>query len=502
MESILLGFSVCLLPVNLLSCFIGTLVGTLIGVLPGIGPVATMALLLPLTFGLSPVSAVIMLAGIYYGAQYGGSTTSILVNIPGEATSVMTCVDGYQMARQGRAGPALGIAAFGSFIAGMLGVAGTMLFARPLSTLALQFGPAEYCSLIFASLMLVGYLGGGSLLKSSIMALVGLLIGSVGSDMVTLAPRFTFGISEFDDGIGMAPILIGLFGVAEVLDNLEEIGKQKEIVQNKVKNILPSLRDWKESIGSILRGFTIGFPLGLIPGGGALIPTFVSYAVEKKVSKHPENFGHGAIQGVAGPESANNAGAQGAFIPLLCLGIPSNAIMAILLGALMIHGVKIGPLLLSQHPDIFWGVLVSMFIGNVMLLVLNIPLIPLWVSVLRMPYSYLFPLIILLCLVGTYSINSSLLDLVVMIIFGVAGYWMRKHHYPPTSLVMGLILSPILEETFRQAMILFQGRISIFVTRPISAVFLMVGLAIFCITVFPWTGSKLKSLLQLRSIKE
>ena len=461
-----------------MSCFVGALLGTLIGVLPGIGPVATMALLLPITYYLPPVSAIIMLAGIYYGAQYGGSTTSILVNIPGEVTSVVTCLDGYQMARSGRAGPALGISAFGSFIAGTLGVIGLTIFGPFLSNFALNFGPPEYFSLIFTSLTLVGYLGGKSFIKGLIMAAAGLLIGTVGRDLITSEPRFTFGITEFDDGIQIVPILMGLFGIAEILSNVEEVLAKRTVIATKFKNLFPSLQDWKDSVGPIFRGTVLGFSLGLIPGGGGLVSTFLSYAIEKRLSKHPEKFGHGAIEGVAGPEAANNAGSQAAFIPLLCLGIPPNAVLAVLLGALMIHGVKTGPLLISEHPDLFWGVATSMYVGNVMLLILNLPLIPLWVRVLSIPYYYLFPLILFLCLVGAYSVNNSLLDLTVLIIFGIVGYLMRKYEYAPAPFVMGLVLSPLLEETFRQSMIISQGQFSIFFTRPISVVFLVVAIGI------------------------
>ncbi len=478
------GFSIALVPINLLFCFIGCLLGTLVGVLPGIGAASTIALLMPITFRLSPVTAIIMLAGIYYGAQYGGSTTSILVNIPGEGTSVVTCIDGYQMARQGRAGPALGIAAFGSFIAGTLGVMALAFFGPPLAGFAIRFGPAEFSSLVFMSLMLVGYLGGKSLAKALAMTAIGLTIGAVGQDPVTIQPRFVFGILEFNSGINIVPILMGIFGVAEILLNVEKVVKP-DVLAARIKSFLPSLQDWRDSIGSILRGTGIGFFIGLIPGGGAIIPTFVSYAMERKLSRHPEQFGKGAIEGVAGPESANNAAAQGALVPLLTLGIPPNVTGALLLAALMIHGVRVGPLLIAQNPDVFWGCVTSMYVGNVMLLILNLPLIPLWVRVLKVPYYLLFPLITLLCLVGSYSINNSLLDLVVLIIFGVAGYLMKKYDYPPAPLVLGLILSPILERSFRQALIISRGHFSIFFTRPISAFFMIVAIGLLFSHFFP-----------------
>jgi putative tricarboxylic transport membrane protein len=464
-------------PGNLLACFVGALIGTLIGVLPGIGPVATISLLLPVTLYLSPISATIMLAGIYYGAQYGGSITSILLNIPGEATTVVTCIEGYKMARQGRAGPALAISAIGSFIAGSLGVIGLMLFGPPLANFALNFGPAEYSSLIFFSLMLVGYFGGKSLPKAIMMAAVGLLIGTVGQDFVTQEFRFDFGISEFADGISQVPILMGLFGVAEVLCNIEQVVRASTLTE-KIGRLWPSRKDWRDSIGAILRGSGIGFFMGIIPGSGAIIPPFTSYAIEKKISKHPEKFGNGAIEGLAGPESSNNAAAQGSFLPLLCLGLPPNAVAAILLGALMIHGVRVGPLLMSERPDLFWGVVTSMYVGNILLLILNLPLIPLWVRVLKVPYYILFPLILLFCLVGAYSVNNSLVDVVVLIVFGFAGYWMRKYEYEVAPLVLGLVLGPIFEYSFRQSIILSQGDLSVFITRPLSAVFIIAALAL------------------------
>jgi putative tricarboxylic transport membrane protein len=478
LDSLFSGFAVSLSPLNLFCCFIGALIGTLIGVLPGIGPVSTMALLMPLTFRMSPVSAIIMLAGIYYGAQYGGSTTSILVNIPGEATSVVTTMDGYKMALQGRAGPALGIAAFGSFIAGSLGVLGLSFFGPVLSDFAIRFGPPEFCSLVFVSLMLIGYLGGKSVMKALTMASIGLLIGTVGLDPINLQPRFVFGVSQFNDGINLVPILMGLFGLAEILLNVEKMITQ-EAITTKIDRIFPSRRDWRDSIGPILRGSGIGFFIGLIPGGGSIIPTFVSYAVEKRISKHPERFGNGAIEGVAGPEAANNAGAQGAFVTLLTLGIPPNVTGALLLGALMIHGVKIGPLLIVQSPDIFWGFVTSMYVGNLMLLILNLPLIPLWVRVLKIPYSILFPLIVLLCMVGAYSTQNSLLDLIVLIVFAIVGYLMKKYDYEPAPMVLGLILSPILEKSFRQSLIMSQGQFSVFFKRPISAFFMGIALCLF-----------------------
>ena len=474
-DPVLMGFSVALMPANLFYCFSGVFLGTLIGVLPGIGPAATVGLLVPLTLHLSPTAAIIMLAGICYGAQYGGSTTAILLNIPGESTAVMTTLDGYQMARQGRAGPALGMSAFGSFIGGTVGVIGLMSFGPPLTDFALKFGPPEYCSLILFALLLVGYFGGGSLLRSLLVTTVGLFLGTVGQDMETMIPRFTFGVTEFLDGIDIIPVIMGLFGVTEVLCNLEQI-QTASVFSGKIGRLLPLWKDWKDSLGPVFRGSALGFFLGTIPGAGATLSTFMSYAIEKRISKHPEKFGHGAIEGVAGPETANNAATQGNFLPLLCLGLPTNGAMAIILGALLIHGVKVGPLLLQNHPDLFWGVTTSMYVGNIMLLVLNIPLIPLWVRLLKVPYHLLFPLILFLCMIGVYSINNSLFDIGVMIGFGVIGYFMRKYQYEPVSLVLGMILAPILETAFRQTMIISKGSFGIFFTRPISAVFLIVAL--------------------------
>jgi len=478
MDSILSGFSVSLTPFNLLICFAGVLVGTLIGFLPGIGPIGTMALLMPITFRVPPVSAIIMLSGIYYGAQYGGSTTAILVNIPGEATSAMTCLDGHQMALQGRAGPALGTAAFSSFIAGTLGVTALCFFGPPLADFGIKFGPPEFCSLVFMCLMLIGYLGTKSFLRALMMVAVGLLIGTVGQDPIILRPRFVFGLSEFNDGISIVPILIGIFGIGEILSNVAKKEVDQEVVTTEIKRLFPSLRDWRDFMAAAFRGSFIGFFIGLIPGGGAIIPTFVSYAIEKRVSKHPEKFGHGAIEGVAGPEAANNAASQATFVPLLTLGIPPNATMAVLLGALMIQGVKVGPLLISQNPEIFWGVVTSMYIGNVMLLVLNLPLIPLWVRVLKIPVHFLFPLIVLFCVVGVYSINNSLLDLVLLFVFGIVGYLIRRYQYDPAPLIMGLILSPILEKSLRQSLLMSRGQFSIFFKRPISLSFIVASVII------------------------
>jgi len=396
-NNLLYGFSVSLTPANLMFCFIVAFLGTMVGVLPGLGGLATISLLLPLTFKMSPVSSIIMLAGIYYGAMYGGSITSIMVNVPGESSSVITCIDGYQMARNGRAGAALGISAFGSFIAGTFGVVGIILLSPIMVKWAVKFDAPDYAALFIVGLALVAYLAKGSKMKALAMALVGLLLGTVGLDPVAGSPRFTFGSMTLLGGIDIAPVAMGLFGIAEVLVTLENKLEQWKIFETSLKGIFPSRRDWRISLGPIGRGTVLGFFLGILPGVGAIIPTFISYAMEKRISKTPERFGKGAIEGVAGPESANNAAAAGVFIPLLSLGIPPNAVMAMLMGALMIHGVRPGPLLMQEHPEVFWGVISSMYIGNVMLLILNLPLIPLWVKVLKVPYYLLYPLIFLFC---------------------------------------------------------------------------------------------------------
>jgi len=481
-QSVLYGFQVALQPLNLIYCFFGVMIGTLVGVLPGLGPAAAIALLLPTTFKATPVSGVIMLAGIYYGAMYGGSTTSILVNIPGEAASVVTCIDGHQMALRGRAGPALGISAFGSFIAGTLAVIALTLVGPLLAGIALRFGPPEFFSLMLVGIMVLTFLSSGSMLKALMMAAVGLTLGGAGMDSISGKYRFTFNIQALLDGVGLVPVVMGLFGIAEVIENLETEIK-REILTTKVKNLLPNVKDWAASIWPIIRGSILGFFLGIIPGGGAIVASFASYAIEKKVSKHPEEFGKGAIQGVAGPEAANNAAAGASFIPLLTLGIPSNAIMAIFLGALMIHGLQPGPLLMTRAPDIFWGTIVSMYIGNGMLLVLNLPLIPLWVMVLRVPYYLLYPLILLFCMIGAYSIGNNAADVIIMLIFGIVGFLMRKFRYDAPPLVLALVLGGELESSLRQSLMLSRGDFSIFVTRPITLGFLIVAVLLLVVPI-------------------
>ncbi|MBI4489373.1 MAG: tripartite tricarboxylate transporter permease [Deltaproteobacteria bacterium] len=475
--SLLYGFGIALQPINLLYAFLGCLLGTLVGVLPGIGPSATIALLLPTTYYIPPVSGIIMLAGICYGAMYGGSTTSILINTPGEPASVVTCLDGYKMARQGRAGPALGIAAFGSFIAGTLSVVGLMFLAPLLSDLAIKFGPPEYFSLMVLAFCVVTYLAQGSMAKAWIMVGLGLIMGTVGMDPITSRGRFTYNILAFNDGLGLAVVMIGLFGVSEVLLNIG-VTLRQEVFERNIKGIFPNRKDWRDSILPITRGSLLGFFLGVLPGVGPILPTFASYVLEKKLSKYPQKFGTGVIEGVAAPEAANNAAVVGTFIPMLSLGVPSSAMTALLLGALMIYGLQPGPLLVRNSPDVFWGLVASMYIANVMLLVLNLPLIWLWVKFLAISYSMLFSLILLFCLIGAYSINNNIVDIYVMIGSGVLGYLLRKFGYDPVPLVLAFVLGPIFEVALRRSLIISQGNFSIFLSRPISLGFLIAALII------------------------
>jgi putative tricarboxylic transport membrane protein len=484
LTSVGMGFQTALQPINLFFCFVGVLTGTLVGVLPGLGPVAAMSLLLPTTFHIAPVSAIIMLAGIYYGAMYGGSTTSILVNIPGESASVVTCLDGYQMARQGRAGPALGISAFGSFIAGTLATLGLMLAAPPLARMAIRFGAPEYFALILLGLTTVTFLASGPMWKSLLMAALGLFLGCIGMDVKTGLSRFTFGIIELFDGIGLVPVAMGLFGIAEVLLNVEQ-PEERSVVEARIINLLPTREDWAASIWPMLRGTALGFFLGILPGGGAVIASFASYALEKRISRHPERFGTGMIEGVAGPEAANNSATGGAFVPLLTLGIPSNAVMALLLGALIIYGIQPGPRLVAEHPQLFWGVVASMYVGNAMLLVLNLPLIGMWVQILKVPYPILFPLILLFCLIGAYSLNNSITEIGIMILFGVIGYFLKKLEYEPAPLILALVLGPMMELSFRQSLAMGDGNLLFFFTRPISGIIMVVALTFLLLPLIP-----------------
>jgi putative tricarboxylic transport membrane protein len=470
-SSILSGFAESLQISRLFYCLLGSFLGTIVGVIPGLGPSATIALLLPVTFRLDTVSAIIMLAGIYYGAQYGGSTTSILVNVPGESSSVVTCLDGYAMAKQGRAGPALGISAFGSFIAGTFGVVVLMVVAVPMGEFALKFGPPEYFSLMLLGLVLVCYLGGKSFLKSMMMVGLGLFLGTIGLDALSGSERFTYGALALQDGIGLVPVFMGMFGIAEVLSMMEKPIEQQVIA--RPKGIFPTKRDWKESKRPIARGSVIGFFLGVLPGGGCTLASVAAYVAEKRFSKHPEKFGAGAIEGVAAPEAANNSAASASFVPLLTLGLPSNVVTAMLLAALMIHGVVPGPTLIQDRPDIFWGVITSMYIGNLMLLLLNLPMIGLFTTFLRTPYPILAPVILVTCLIGAYSTNFSTGDILIMIAAGGLGYLFRKADFDVAPLVLALVLGPQIEVALRQSLMISKGNVFVFFQRPIALIFLL-----------------------------
>jgi putative tricarboxylic transport membrane protein len=476
-DNLVMGFGISLSGMNLLYCLIGVVLGTTAGILPGLGPAATIALLLPMTFKMDVTSAIIMLSGIYYGVAYGGTLTSVLVNIPGEACTVVTCLDGYQMARKGRAGPALGMAAFGSFIACTFGIVLLMLIAPPLSTLALTFGPPEYAAMMVAGMTLVTYLSSKSIFKSLAMAVLGLMLGCVGLDPISGTERFTFGTLALMDGINIAPLAMGLFGISEVLIMAEGTIKQEDMVlpSLRLSKLLPTRKDWRDSAGPIARGSVLGFFLGILPGGGAVMASFMSYALEKRISKHPEKFGTGIIEGVAGPESANNAGTAGAFIPLLTLGLPFNVITALLLAAFMIHGITPGPFIIKESPEVFWGVITSMYVGNCMLLLLNLPLIGLFINILRVPYRYLCGLIGLICFVGAFSVGQNHMDVLLMIFFGIMGYLMKKFEFDAAPLILAFVLGPMLERSLRQSLILSDGSLGIFVSRPISVVMLVIA---------------------------
>jgi len=481
--NLVLGMSVALSFQNLLYALIGCMVGTLIGVLPGIGPVATIAMLLPITFHLPPTAALIMLAGIYYGAQYGGSTTSILVNLPGEASSVVTCIDGYQMARKGRAGAALSISALGSFFAGTVGTLIIVLFAEPLTRMAQKFGPADYCSLMALGLVAAVVLASGSVLKAIAMVFLGLLFGLVGTDVNTGAQRFTFDIPELSDGIDFAPIAMGLFGIAEIVINLER--KMSRSGAIKVTSLWPTREEFRRAWPAVIRGTALGAVLGVLPGGGPTLGAFSSYTLEKKISKTPERFGKGAVEGVAAPESANNAAAQTSFIPMLTLGIPSNAVMALMVGAMIIQGIQPGPEVMTKKPDLFWGMIASMWIGNLMLVVINLPLVGVWVRLLRVPYRHLFPMIVIFCCIGVYSLNNAPFDVTMTAIFGVVGYWLVKHDFEPAPMILGFVLGPLMEENLRRAMLIARGDATVFLTRPISATLLAIATFMLVLAVLP-----------------
>ena len=482
LSNLLLGFSVALTPINLFWCFVGVVLGTVVGVLPGLGPAATIAMLLPLTLKLDPTTAIIALAGIFYGARYGGSTTSILLNMPGESSSVATCLDGYQMARNGRAGAALGISAIASFIAGTVGVLGLMLISPPLARFALRFAPPEYFALMTLGLAMVVFLAGDSMVKALLMLLVGLWIASIGTDLFTAESRFTFGHAKLLGGVDFIAATVGIFAVAEVLINLESrSGGEILKIPSGIKNLLPTLQDLKDCRFAFLNGSVIGFIVGALPGAGATVASFLSYGLEKAVSRHPEKFGTGVIEGVAAPEGANNADAGGALVPLLTLGIPGGNTTAILLGGLILWGYRPGPLLIQEHPELFWGLVASMYVGNFLLLVLNLPLVPLFAQILRLPNYVLYPFILGISVVGVYSVNNSLFDVGMMALFGLLGYLMRKLDFPAAALILGLVLGDVLERALRQSLMMSQGSLAILVTRPISATLLFIALVLLCL---------------------
>jgi putative tricarboxylic transport membrane protein len=481
LHNLAVGFSVALSPAVLLYAFVGCVIGTLVGVLPGVGPLAGISLLLPATFGMDATRAIVMLAGIYYGAMYGGSTTSILMRIPGEAASVMTCIDGYAMARKGRAGAALAIAAVGSYVAGSVSIIGLMLLAPPLAAFALRFGPPEYFALLLFGLLVLAYMSSGSMLKSLAMAALGLLLGMVGIDQMSGYFRFAYGIVELGDGLGVVPVAVGLFGVAEILATAGQPVPPK-VIEPRLRELLPSRTEWRQSVGPIGRGTVLGFVVGIIPGSAHIISSFVSYALEKKLSKHPEEFGHGAVAGVAGPESANNSATSGAFVPMLALGVPSGPIPAVMLAAMMVHGVSPGPLLIRQQPELFWGFIASMYVGNVVLLILNLPLVGIFVNLLRVPYPYLYPAILAFSILGVYAVNGSVVDVWIMLAMGVLGYVLRKLDFETAPIVLGVVLAPMIELALRQSLAMSDGHYAIFFQRPIAATLLVVAVGMMLLS--------------------
>jgi putative tricarboxylic transport membrane protein len=489
-QNLYLGFSIALSPVILFYAFVGCLIGTLVGVLPGVGPLAGISLLLPATFGLDATRAMVMLAGIYYGAMYGGSTTSILMRIPGEAASVMTCIDGYAMARKGRAGAALAIAAVGSYVAGSVSVVGLMLLAPPLAAFALRFGPPEYFALLTLGLLVLAYMSSGSMVKSLAMAALGLLLGMIGIDQMTGYFRYAYGIVELGDGIGVVPVAVGLFGLAEILSTAGQ-KMPPEVLKPTLRELLPTRREWRESAAPIGRGTVLGFLVGIVPGSAHVISSFVSYALERKLSRRPEEFGKGAVAGVAGPESANNSATSGAFVPMLALGVPSGPIPAVMLAAMMVHGIAPGPLLIQQQPQLFWGFIASMYVGNLMLLVLNLPLVGLFVNVLRIPYPVLYPSIIVFCLIGVYAVNSSVVDVWIMVVMGLLGWVLRKLDFETAPIVLGVVLAPMIELALRQSLAMSDGSYTIFVTHPIAATLLAVGFVLVLFSLRPLVTRRL-----------
>jgi putative tricarboxylic transport membrane protein len=475
--SLALGLATAASVQNLLYCFLGVLLGTLIGVLPGIGPVATIAMLLPITYALPPTAALIMLAGIYYGAQYGGSTTAILVNLPGEASSVVTCIDGYQMARQGRAGPALAMAAIASFAAGTVATLICALLAAPLAKVATHFGPAEYFSLMVLGLVGAVVIAHRSVLKAVGMVIVGLILGLVGTDVNTGTQRFTFGVTDLFDGIGFIVVAVGVFAIAEIVTNLER-KENREVFTDKVGSLMPSRDDLERSVLPVARGTLVGSVLGILPAGGALVASFAAYAVEKRAAKDPARFGKGAIEGVVGPEAANNAGAQTSFIPMLTLGIPPNVVMALMIGGMMIHNIQPGPQVMAKNPELFWGLIASMWLGNLMLVVLNLPLVGIWVRLLSLPYRFLYPTIILFCCIGVYTLSNNTFDVALVVLFGALGYLLVRIDCEPAPMLLGFILGPMMEEFFRRALIIERGDFMVFFNRPISACLLAAALLV------------------------
>jgi putative tricarboxylic transport membrane protein len=490
-----LGFGVALTYTNLLYCFIGVVLGTLIGVLPGIGPIATISMLLPATFVLPPVSALIMLAGIYYGAQYGGSTTAILVNLPGEVSSVVTCLDGYQMARQGMAGKALGVAALGSFFAGSVATVLIAGFAPPLAELALKFGPADYFSLMVLGLIAAVVLAHGSIVKAIAMIVLGLLVGLIGTDVNSGVARYSFGLPELIDGLGIGTVAMGMFGFSEIIRNLEQ-GEHREVFTKSVTGLLPNWTDIKRCAWPVIRGTALGSALGILPGGGPVLGSFSAYTLEKKLSKTPEKFGTGMIEGVAAPESANNAAAQTSFIPLLTLGIPSNPTMALMIGAMIIHGIQPGPQIMTAKPDLFWGMIASMWVGNLMLVVLNLPMIGLWVKLLTVKYDYLFPAILIFCCIGVYSISNATMDVLLAALFGFIGYAFIKLEVEPAPLLLGFVLGPMMEENLRRALLLSRGDPAVFFTRPISLTLLIIAAFLLSLVALPQLKKKREEAFQ------
>jgi putative tricarboxylic transport membrane protein len=501
LQNLLLGFQVALDIKILGYAFAGCVIGTLVGMMPGLGPLAGISLLLPATFGLNPIIAIVLLGGVYYGAMYGGSTTSILMRIPGEAASVMTCIDGYAMTQKGRAGAALAISAIGSFFAGTLGVIGLMLLAPTLAEFALRFGPPEYTALLVMGFFILAYMSGGSMLKTLAMAAFGLMLGMIGIDAMSGYTRFSFNVLALSDGVGIVPVAVGLFGISEILMVAGQTGR-RDIQKPKLRELLPSREEFRAALGPIARGSVLGFLIGIIPGSAHIISSFVSYGIERRISKHPERFGEGAIEGVAGPESANNAAATGAFVPMMALGIPTGPVTAVMIAAVMVHGISPGPMLIQQQPELFWGFVASMYIGNTVLLILNLPMVGVFVNLLRIPYSYLYPCILSFCIVGTYSVANSTVDVWIMLIMGGIGYVLRKFAYDLAPVALGLVLAPMLELSLRQSLAMSAGDYSIFLSRPIAVTMLVLSAVLLLLAVKPLLTKKKDWRDELDAVKE